>query len=338
MKTALITGITGQDGSYLAEHLLSLGYRVYGLVRRTSTPNLGNIAGILDKITLLSGDLADQGSLDRAVATACPDEVYNLAAQSFVQTSFEQPELTANITGLGALRVFEACRKHAFEARIYQASSSEMFGNSLDSIQSEETILSPRSPYGAAKVFAHHMARNYREAYGMYISCGILFNHESPRRGIEFVTRKIAHGVAALAAGKIDTLRLGNPNAERDWGFAPDYVAAMHFMLQESEPDDYVIATGKKKTVWQFAQLACRIAGVDPAKIAWNMSSRAAELHSLCGDPTKAERVLGWKSAVQFDELVRLMVTEELRKLNLRPVEEEDDELDALESKFSGHE
>lgn len=316
-NTALITGITGQDGSYLAELLLKKRYNVYGLVRRLSKPNTENISHILKEITLIEGDLADHASLISAVKKAEPDEVYNLAAQSFVGTSWTQPELTANVTGLGALRVFEAVRQVSPSIKIYQASSSEMFGNS-PAPQNEETFFNPRSPYGCAKLFAHKIAKVYRESYNMFISCGILFNHESPRRGIEFVTKKIAYGVSQLKAGKKDKLILGDISAMRDWGYAPEYIEAMWLMLHQKNPVDYVIATGETHTVEEFLELAFKEVGLekfDSNVIEVNLDLfRPAEVWELRGDYSKANKELGWEPKVKFKELVKIMVEYELQK------------------------
>lgn len=318
MTRALITGISGQDGSYLAELLLDKGYKVYGLMRRLSRPNIDNIAHILDKITLVEGDVTDQASLISAFRKVQPSEIYNLAAQSYVGTSWTQPELTSDVTGLGALRVFEAARHVCRNARIYQASSSEMYGNA-PSPMDENTPFFPRSPYGAAKVFAHNMARVYRESYLMHISCGILFNHESPRRGLEFVTRKITRGIAELKAGKIEYIKLGNLEASRDWGFTGDYVKAMWMMLQQEDPDDYVIATGESHTVRDFIFKAFEYAGIEPVygeNIVQDSSLfRPAEVEHLRGDPAKAKNILMWKPQVGFDDLVKMMVESEKVKV-----------------------
>lgn len=316
MTRALITGITGQDGSYLAEFLLAKGYDVYGLVRRLSKPNTENIEHILDRITLVEGDITDQASLMIAFKKVQPTEIYNLASQSFVGTSWTQAELTSDVTGLGALRVFEAARHVCRNARIYQASSSEMYGNNHGP-QSESTPFSPRSPYGVGKVFAHNMAKVYRESYEMDISCGILFNHESPRRGMEFVTRKIAHGVALLKAGKIKHISLGNLYTSRDWGYAGDYVEAMWMMLQ-NKPDDFVIATGESHTVKEFLDRSFEYAGIElilgDNVIQENANMRPAEVEHLRGDWSKAKKILMWKPQVNFNELVKIMVESELRK------------------------
>lgn len=318
-KKALITGITGQDGSYLAELLLKKGYDVYGLVRRLSKPNTENIGQMLDQVTLAEGDLTDQASLISAVKRILPDEVYNLAAQSFVGTSWTQPELTANVTGMGALRVFEAVRQVLPSIRIYQASSSEMYGNTPHP-QNEETPFKPRSPYGVAKCFAHNMARVYRESYEMDIACGILFNHESPLRGVEFVTRKIAQAASQFSKGdRKDPLRLGNLTARRDWGYAPDYVEAMWLMLQQENPGDYVIATGVTHTVEEYAREAFKVAGLEDdftKYVRFNAPDlmRPAEVDLLCGDYSKAKNELGWTPKVGFKELVKVMVEAEMVK------------------------
>ena len=320
-KRALVSGATGQDGSFLMELLLKKGYDVYGLVRRLSTPNLNNITDIADQVHLLDGDLMDQSSLDAAVELAKPDEVYNLAAQSFVGTSFVQPVLTGEITGLGVVLLLEAVRHHAPEARFYQASSSEMFGKVDREPQDETTPMHPRSPYGVAKVYAYWACINYREAYRMFISNGILFNHEAPlRRGMEFVTRKVAVGVARIAAGKATTISLGNLDAKRDWGYAGDYVDLMYRILQHPEPDDFVGATGEAHSVREFVEEAFRVAGIP----AWEKhvtvdekNIRPSEVYNLRGDASKARRLLGWQSQVRFKELVKLMVEAELARVGL---------------------
>lgn len=306
---ALVTGITGQDGAYLAEHLLSLGYEVYGLKRRTSTYSLGRINQILDQVNLLDGDLIDSSSLTRAVRASRPDEVYNLAAQSFVRTSFDQPELTGEVTGLGVTRLLESIRQNAPEAKFYQASTSEMFGGHPPP-QSDDTSFYPRSPYGVAKLYAHWMAVNYREAYNMFACCGILFNHESPRRGSEFVTQKIAQGVASIKLGYTDHIELGNLEAKRDWGHAKDFVRAMYLMLQQPKPEDFVIATGEAHTVKEFCEIAFDRVGMkweDHVRIN-EKYMRPSEVSYLLGDCSKAKRVLGWKPEIGFDQLVAEMV------------------------------
>lgn len=315
-KRALITGITGQDGSYLAELLLSKNYKLYGLVRRLSTPNIGNISNILDKIEVISGDLLDQTSLTEAIEIAHPDEVYNLAAQSFVKASFDQPVLTGEFTALGVTRILEAIRKVNRKIRFYQASSSEMFGRVTETPQNETTRFHPRSPYGAAKAYGHYITVNYRESYGIYACSGILFNHESPRRGIEFVTRKISNAVAKIKLGKQKKLVLGNLEPKRDWGFSGDYVEAMWLILQQDKPDDYVIATGENHSVKEFVKLAFKYVGIDD----WEkyvesdspMHTRPTETASLVGDYSKARRVLGWKPKTSFKELVEMMVKSDL--------------------------
>ncbi|MEM4307475.1 MAG: GDP-mannose 4,6-dehydratase [Thermoplasmata archaeon] len=316
-KIAFITGITGQDGSYLAELLLSKGYEVYGLVRRLSVPNTKNIEHILDKITLLDGDLTDQGSLIAALTVSQPDEIYNLAAQSFVQTSFKQPVLTAEVTGVGVVRLLEAMRVACPDARFYQASTSELYGLAKEVPQNENTPFHPRSPYGFAKLMGYWATVNYRESYGFHASNGILFNHESPRRGIEFVTRKITDGVARIKYGLANEIILGNLDAKRDWGYAPEYVEAMWLMLQQDKPDDYVIATGETHTIREFVELAFEYAGIDNWEKYVKTDQkfyRPAEVHVLCGDASKANRVLGWKPKVTFKELVKIMVEADLER------------------------
>lgn len=315
IKSALITGITGQDGSYLAELLLDKGYDVYGVVRRLSTPNTTRIEHIVDKIFLLEGDLTDQSSLNIAVQTSQPDEVYNLAAQSFVATSWNQPVLTGDVTGLGTTRILEAIRQFCPTAKMYQASSSEMFGKA-EVPQNETTPFHPRSPYAVAKVYAYHATVNYRESYGMFCCNGILFNHESPRRGIEFVTRKITDGVARIYHGLSKELRLGNLDAKRDWGFAGDYVKAMHLMLQQENPDDYVIATAESHSVKEFVDLAFAEAGLNWEKYVAQDERfmRPADVPDLRGDITKAKRILGWEPETKFNDLIRMMVKADLEK------------------------
>ncbi len=310
MTTALITGITGQDGSYLAEYLLEKGYEVYGLVRRLSTPNESRIGASMDRLVLLEGDLTDQSSLNIAVQTAMPDEVYNLAAQSFVATSWNQPVLTGDVTGLGVVRMLEAVRHFSPDARFYQASSSEMFGTSPQPLKSEATPFHPRSPYAAAKVYGHYATINYRESYGLYCCNGICFNHESPRRGIEFVTKKISDGVGRIACGQANELRLGNLDVQRDWGFAGDYVKAMWLMLQRGEPDDYVIATGESHSVRDFAALAFDRVGLNWEKYVKidQRFMRPAEVPDLKGDASKARAELGWAPETPFEALVQMMV------------------------------
>ncbi|ACZ40313.1 MULTISPECIES: GDP-mannose 4,6-dehydratase [Sphaerobacter] len=317
MKTALITGITGQDGSYLAEFLLEKGYRVVGMQRRTSTETVGRIAHLMDKIELVQGDLLDQLSLIDLIQRYQPDEVYNLAAQSFVPTSWQQPVLTGEFTALGVTRMLEAIRLVKPDARFYQASSSEMFGKVREVPQRETTPFYPRSPYGVSKVYGHWITVNYRESYNLFACSGILFNHESPRRGLEFVTRKVTHGVARIKLGLAKELRLGNLDAQRDWGYAPDYVRAMWLMLQQDEPDDFVVATGKTHTVRRLCELAFDVVGlnwedyvvVDPKFL------RPAEVDLLVGDATRARTILGWEPTVSFEEMVEIMVDADLRML-----------------------
>ncbi len=316
-KTALITGITGQDGSYLAELLLAEGYRVVGMTRRSSTDVHERIQHIVDDLEFVSGDLLDQSSMTTIVANVRPDEVYNLAAQSFVPTSWTQPVLTGEFTALGVTRMLEAIRAVDPKIRFYQASSSEMFGKIQATPQNEETSFYPRSPYGVAKVYGHWITVNYRESYDIFASSGILFNHESPRRGKEFVTRKISDGVARIKLGMRAELRLGNLDAQRDWGFAGDYVRAMWLMLQQERPDDFVVATGRTHSVRDFVRLAFAAAGLDWEKyvVVDPRFYRPAEVDLLIGDPAKARRVLGWTSEVSFEQLVEQMVAADLARL-----------------------
>ncbi len=317
-KVALITGITGQDGSYLAEFLLEQGYRVIGMTRRSSTLNFERIAHIQDKIELVAGDLLDQTSLQSILQENRPDEVYNLAAQSFVQTSFSQAVLTGETTALGVTRLLDAVRLCAPEARFYQASSSEMFGKVQEVPQRESTTLYPRSPYGVAKVYGHWLTVNYRESYNMHANSGILFNHESPRRGLEFVTRKITSTVAAIHHGVAKELRLGNLDAQRDWGFAKDYVRAMWLMLQQETPGDFVVATGETHEVREFAKLAFDAVDLDWEKyvVIDEKFMRPAEVDLLVGDPSKAETVLGWKRETSFQKLVSMMVESDVNRIS----------------------
>ena len=316
MKKALITGITGQVGSYLAELLLSKGYKVYGLTRRTSTVNNERIKHIQEKIELIQGDLLDQSSLSYALLETEPDEVYNLAAQSFVKTSWNQPVLTGEFTALGVTRMLEAIRAVNQKIKFYQASSSEMFGKVTETPQKETTRFYPRSPYGVAKVYGHYITVNYRESYNLFACSGILFNHESPRRGLEFVTRKISNAVARIHLGKQKKLLLGNLGAKRDWGFAGDYVEAMWLILQQTKADDYVVATGENHSVKEFVKLAFQVVGIDDwekyveANKQENM--RPAEVDYLIGDYSKAKKELGWKSKTTFKELVEMMVKADL--------------------------
>jgi GDPmannose 4,6-dehydratase len=319
-RRALITGITGQDGSYLAEFLLEKGYQVVGMVRRSSTETFERITHLLDRIELREGDLLDQLSLIRLLESVQPHEIYNLAAQSFVPTSWEQPILTAEATGLGVTRMLEAVRVVDPQVRFYQASSSEMFGKVRERPQTELTPFHPRSPYGVAKVYGHFITVNYRESYSLFACSGILFNHESPRRGRQFVTRRVADGVARIKAGRAKDLRLGNLDASRDWGYAGDYVQAMWLMLQQREADDYVVATGEAHSVRELCEVAFGRAGldwqrhvvVDPALV------RPAEVDHLIGDASKARRVLGWAPKVGFRELVEVMVDADLERLGAR--------------------
>jgi GDPmannose 4,6-dehydratase len=316
-KTALITGITGQDGSYLAELLLDKGYEVHGMVRRASTENFERIEHLTQKISLVQADLLDPSSLVEALEEAQPEEVYNLGAQSFVPTSWRQPVLTAEFTGVGVTRLLEAIRRVNPDIRFYQASSSEMFGKVREVPQSETTPFYPRSPYGVAKAYGHFITVNYRESYGLFAVSGILFNHESPRRGLEFVTRKVADGVARIKLGLADELRLGNLDAKRDWGFAGDYVEAMWLMLQQDEPDDYVIATGEEHSVQEFADIAFGRAGLDPKQYVKTDPEflRPAEVDHLVGNAAKAREQLGWQPRVSFNELVEMMVDADLERL-----------------------
>ncbi|RCK73004.1 MAG: GDP-mannose 4,6-dehydratase [Anaerolineae bacterium] len=317
MPTALITGITGQDGSYLAEFLLSKGYQVIGMVRRSSTVTFERIQHIQDDITIAQGDLHDQSSLVSIIETYQPDEVYNLAAQSFVPTSWSQPVLTGEATALGVTRLLEAIRLVKPDTRFYQASSSEMFGKVREVPQRETTPFHPRSPYGVAKVYGHMITVNYRESYGMYAVSGILFNHESPRRGLEFVTRKITYGAARIKLGLANELRLGNLEARRDWGFAGDYVQGMWLMLQQEEAEDYVLGTGVTHSVRDFCELAFSHLGLDYRKYVVQDARffRPAEVDLLVSDPTKAHQKLGWRPTVSFEELVQMMVEADLKRV-----------------------
>jgi len=317
MPKALITGITGQDGSYLSEFLLGQGYEVVGMVRRTSTINFHRIEHIQDKIQLVPGDLGDQISLIRILEEHRPDEVYNLAAQSFVQTSWNQPVFTGDVTGLGVTRLLDAIRIVDPRIRMYQASSSEMFGKVVEVPQRETTPFYPRSPYGVAKVYGHWITVNYRESYDLHATSGILFNHESPRRGMEFVTRKITQHVARIKLGLTDELRLGNLDARRDWGFAGDYVKAMWLMLQRDEPDDYVVATGETHSVEEFLDQAFGYLDLDwhDYVVQDSQFMRPAEVDLLVGDPSKAGQELGWEPTVTFAGLVRMMVDADLKML-----------------------
>ncbi len=314
---ALITGITGQDGSYLAEFLLEKNYEVYGLVRRTSEQRLDKLSHISEKIRFVEGDLIDPGSLDRAVQEIQPDELYNLAAQSFVPASWAQTSLTAEVTGLGVLRILEAVHRYSPHTKFLQASSSEMFGKVRETPQKETTPFYPRSPYAVAKIFGHYMTINFRESYGLFACACISFNHESPRRGRQFITRKVTRHIAEIKCGLADKLRVGNLDAQRDWGFAGDYVRAMWLMLQQPQPDEYVLATGKTHSVRDLLELAFSCAGldwqkyveVDPALL------RPAEVDLLCGDSSKAQTVLGWTPEVNFEQMIEMMVQADIKSL-----------------------
>ncbi len=320
-KKALITGVTGQDGSYLAEFLLSKGYEVYGMVRRTSTVRYERIRHIQDQITLIQGDLGDQTSLNKAMAEIMPDEVYNLAAQSFVPTSWNQPAFTGDVTALGVTRMLDSIHTVKPDTRFYQASSSEMFGKVQAVPQKEDTPFYPRSPYGVAKVYGHWITVNYRESYDMFAVSGILFNHESPRRGLEFVTRKVTYNAAKIKLGMANELRMGNLEAQRDWGFAGDYVQAMWLMLQQDAPQDYVIATGKTHSVQRLLEVAFGCIDLN-----WQVYyqqderfMRPAEVDLLIGDSTKAQQTLGWKPAVTFEQMIQMMVEADIERLKKNP-------------------
>jgi GDPmannose 4,6-dehydratase len=316
-RRALITGITGQDGSYLAELLLDKGYEVHGMVRRLSSENHHRLESFRDRISIHTGDLLDQRSLGDVMRASEPDEIYNLAAMSFVGASWNQPTLTAEFTGLGVTRMLEAMREVCPEARFYQASSSEMFGKVREAPQNELTPFYPRSPYGVAKVYAHFITVNYRESYGLYACSGILFNHESPRRSLEFVTRKITHTAAAIKLGLANQLALGNLDARRDWGYAPDFVDAMWRMLQRDEPDDYVVGTGTHHSVGELVDIAFAHVGLDPAEYVREDPAfmRPAEVDLLIADPSKAAAELGWEPTVDFEQLVKLMIDADLALL-----------------------
>ena len=322
MKNALIFGVTGQDGTYLADFLLKKDYNVFGTFRRTSHRCFERVEelGIFDDITKIKADLSDQTSINSAIRQAQPDEVYNLAAQSFVGASFQQPILTSDITGIGTLRVLDSIRENSPDAKFYQASSSEMYGD-FPGVKDENTYFRPRSPYGAAKVFAHHITNHYKEAYNIFACCGILFNHESPLRGLEFVTRKITYELAQIKYKKIKKFALGNINARRDWGFAGDYVEAMWLMLQQKNPDDYVIATGESHSVEEFLTLAAEYAGLgdwhDLVEIDKSLL-RPTDIEELIGDASKARKQLGWKPKTEFKDLVKSMVEHDLEFVNLK--------------------
>tara|TARA_B100000902_G_C27274985_1_gene898355 strand:- start:852 stop:1826 length:975 start_codon:yes stop_codon:yes gene_type:complete len=322
MKKALITGINGQDGGYLAEFLLEKGYQVFGMERRSSTKIRVNCQHLEDKITFVTGDLTDQNSLMRCLKESDPDEVYNLASQSFVGESWNTPEQTGDVTGLGALRILEAIREYNTDIRFYQASTSEMFGR-MEQFANENTLFYPRSPYGVAKLYAHWITVNYRESYDMFTSCGILFNHESERRGIEFVTRKITDGVAKIHLGLQDKIMLGNLDTKRDWGYAPDYVEAMWMMLQQDKPSDYVVATGKVHTLGDFIQASFKEIGVDNWKEYVGRDERyyrPADVFYLAGDASKANEELGWTPKTSLDEMVSRMVKNDIKKYHEKSV------------------
>ena len=318
MKTALITGISGMDGSHLADFLLEKGYKVYGMERRSSYVNNINTKHLEDQVTILTGDMTDQNSLFRCLKESNPDEVYNLAAQSFVGESWNTPEQTSNVTGLGVLRVLEAIREFNPKIKFYQASSSEMFGRMVENPANENTPFYPRSPYGVSKLYGHWITKNYRESYDMYACSGILFNHESERRGIEFVTRKISDGVAKIKLGLADHITLGNLDAERDWGYAPDYVEAMWLMLRQNTPDDYVIATGEKHSIRDFLEASFNYIGINDWESYVKQDARfmrPAEVDVLRGDYTKANKELNWTPKTSFNELVKIMVDNDLKLL-----------------------
>ena len=320
-KRALITGVTGQDGSYLAEFLLSKDYEVYGMVRRTSTVRYERIQHIQNQINIVQGDMGDHASLITAISTIQPDEIYNLAAQSFVPTSWNQPVFTGDITGLGVTRILDAVRSVNPQIKYYQASSSEMFGKVREVPQNESTPFYPRSPYGVAKVYGHWITVNYRESYGLFTCSGILFNHESPRRGLEFVTRKVTHHVAMIKLELANEIRIGNLESQRDWGYAGDYVRAMWLMLQQNEPDDYVIATGKTHSVERLLEVAFGHVGLNwrDYTVQDPQFMRPAEVDLLVGDATKANQELGWQPKVTFEELIGVMVDADLKKLRENP-------------------
>ena len=323
-KIAVVTGVTGQDGALLSNFLLQKDYQVVGVVRRTSSPSVWRLQelGVLNNsnFCMVSGDITDQGSIDRIVSTYKPDELYNLAAQSFVGISWDQPELTMNITGLGAIKVFESVRKHNPSTKIYQASSSEMFGGAYRTeLLNEESSFCPRSPYGVAKCTAHHMAKVYRESYHLFISCGILFNHESEYRGLEFVTRKITDGVAKIKLGLADSIQLGNLQTHRDWGYAKDFVEGMWLMLQHIIPRDFVLATGKEHSVEEFVKTAFEVVGIDDYKsyIAIDPKfNRPADVGFLLGDASRAKNYFNWKPKVSFEEMIKLMVEKDIKRLS----------------------
>ena len=321
VKKALITGITGQDGSYLAELLLEKGYEVYGMVRRTSTVRFDRIRHIQSKVNLIQGDLGDQTSLSRAIHDVMPDEVYNLAAQSFVPTSWNQPAFTGDVTALGVTRMLEAIHTVKPDTRFYQASSSEMFGKVQEVPQKESTHFWPRSPYGVAKVYGHWITINYRESYDMFAVSGILFNHESPRRGLEFVTRKVTYNVAKIKLGLSNELRIGNLDAQRDWGYAPDYVEAMWLMLQQDSPEDFVVATGKTHSIERLLNVAFSCVDLEwkDYTVQDPKFMRPAEVDLLIGDPSKAQAELGWEPSISFEEMIQIMVESDIQALKKDP-------------------
>jgi GDPmannose 4,6-dehydratase len=326
MKVALITGITGQDGAYLAKFLVEKDYKVFGLYRRTSSPNIWRLLslGINDKINLIPGDMTDMSSINNAIIQSEPDEIYNLAAQSFVGTSFEQPLATAMVDGLGVVAILESVKQMKRKIKVYHASTSELFGNGRGSIWgnkvvlNEEDIFWPMSPYAAAKLYSYHAIRMYKEAYGIFAVNGILFNHESPLRGLEFVTRKITNAIARIKLGLQKEVLLGNLEAKRDWGYAPEYVEAMWLMLQHKEPDDFIIATGESHSVKEFLQLACNYAGLEWGELVCQSDQlkRPLDVNYLCGDASKAKKILGWVATTKFEKLVELMVETDLRRWN----------------------
>ena len=319
MKRALITGVNGMDGSYLADLLLEKDYEVYGMERRSSSKNRTNTGHLEGKVTFVNGDLTDQNSLVRCLRESNPDEVYNLGAQSFVGESWNTPEQTSDVTGMGCLRMLEAIREYGKDVKFYQASTSEMFGKMVENPANENTPFYPRSPYGVAKLYAHWMTKNYRESYDMFNVSGILFNHESERRGIEFVTRKITDGVAKVHLGYEDHIKLGNLDSRRDWGYAPDYVECIWLMMQQDEPDDFVIATGVSHSIRDFLDVAFDCVGIDDWSnyvVQDERFMRPAEIDVLCGDSTKAREVLGWKPKTSFEEMVRRMVTNDVGLLS----------------------
>ena len=320
MKRVLITGINGMDGSHLADLLLTKGYEVYGMERRSSSKNRTNTGHLEGKITFVNGDLTDQNSLVRVLRESDPDEVYNLGAQSFVGESWNTPEQTSDVTGMGCLRMLEAIREYGKDVKFYQASTSEMFGKMVENPANENTPFYPRSPYGVAKLYAHWMTKNYRESYDMFNVSGILFNHESERRGIEFVTRKITDGVAKVHLGYEDHIKLGNLDSRRDWGYAPDYVECIWMMLQQDKPEDFVIATGESHSIRDFLDIAFNCVGIDDWSnyvVQDERFMRPAEIDVLCGDSTKARKVLGWKPTTSFEEMIRRMVNTDIGLLSV---------------------